>query len=276
MWCRYRVRFHESPQKPFLDVPAMSGLHTQAELAAFYGVALQQAPGRTGSRRDTTLRKVAYLHQLPLSARPGTQAWTRHALQLRVAETAADRATAADIIRRRHYLGRWPVPPRTLMMTYLGALRGCDGTCALVTVAMLPGQYLAAQALGLHQCEVVQLVRMWRADDLGPEVAPNLTPEVLRRVIRGERNRGPLRDLATEWVARKGENLRARPRLLVTHADPAVGHDGAIYLAAGAVALGSAAGGKLRFAWGLDSAAKAELAAFAAAHRERNGHGHGL
>lgn len=244
----------------------MSGLHSQAELEQLYGVVLEEA-----SRRDTTLRKTAYLQQLPLGAMPGTQAWTRHALQLRIAETASDRATAADIIRRRHYLGRWPVPPRTLMLTYLGALRGCEGTCALITVAMLPGQYLAAQALGLHQCQVVQLVRMWRSDDLTPDIAPNLTPEVLRRVIRGERSRGPLRDLATEWTARKGKNLQARPRLLVTHADPAVGHDGATYLAAGAVALGQAAGGKLRFAWGLDPAARAELQQFAAAHRERGG-----
>ncbi len=223
------------------------------------------------SRQDTTLKKFAYLAQLPLGAPLGSQAWVRQALQLRVAERTTDRKLAADIIRRRHYLGRWPVPPRTLMLSYLAGMRGCSGdAAALVTVAMLPGQYLAAQALGLHQCEVIVLVRLWRADDMGPAIAPNLTPEVLRRVIRGERNRGPLLDLASEWVARKCENLRARPRLLVTHADPGMGHDGATYLATGAVALGAAEeGGKLRFAWGLDVPTHIELQAFGRAHKER-------
>ncbi len=76
-------------------------------------------------------------------------------------------------------------------------------------------------------------------------------------------------DLASEWVARKCENLRTRPRLLVTHADPGMGHDGAICLAAGAVGLGAAAeGGKLRFAWGLDVPAHTELQAFGRAHEE--------
>lgn len=230
--------------------------------------AIRLAIGQDSSRRDTTLRKTAYLGaQLPLGV--GTQAWTRHALTLRVAETASDRALAADIIRRRHYLGRWPTPPRTLILTYLAGLAGYSGAAALVTVAMLPGNYLAAQALGVAQYETLQLVRTWRADDLTPSVAPNLTPEVLRRVIRGERRRGPLRDLATEWTDRKGANLRARPRLLVTHADPAVGHDGALYLAAGAVSLGSVPGGKLRFAWGLDATTHEDLRRFGVAHRER-------
>lgn len=53
----------------------MSGPHSQAELEQLYGVVLEEA-----SRRDTTLRKTAYLQQLPLGATPGTQAWTRHLL----------------------------------------------------------------------------------------------------------------------------------------------------------------------------------------------------
>lgn len=65
-----------------------------------------------------------------------------------------------------------------------------------------------------------------------------------------------MRPLAEEWTARKcrPDGLRAAPRLLCTYADPAVGHDGALYRAAGARFCGPGVGGKLLYAWALDPA----------------------
>lgn len=227
-----------------------------------------------GSQRDTTARKVVYLGQLALGAQPGSAGWVRRALRLRVAESRGDRALAAAIVRERHYLQRRVGRPRTLILSYLadldGAGAGSAGAAGLVQVALLPGQYPVLPALGVAQYEALSLVRLWRADDLGPKVAPGLTPELLRRVVRGERRRGPLLGLREEWIARKcrEEGLRAAPRLLLTYADPAVGHDGATYVAAGAVACGSSAGGKLLFAWALDGELAAPLRAWAAARGE--------
>lgn len=228
-----------------------------------------------GSQRDTTARKVAYLGQLALGAQPGSAGWVRRALRLRVAESRGDRALAAAIVRERHYLQRL-VKRRggALTLTYLADLDGKGaseaGAAGLVQVALLPGQYPVLPALGVAQYEALTLARLWRADDLGPKVAPGLTPELLRRVVRGERRRGPLLGLREEWIARKcrEEGLRAAPRLLLTYADPAVGHDGATYLAAGAVACGPSAAGKLLFAWALDGELAAPLRAWAAARGE--------
>ena len=46
------------------------------------------------------------------------------ALRLRVAESTKDRALVADVVKRRHYLGRWPARPRTLILSYLADLAG--------------------------------------------------------------------------------------------------------------------------------------------------------
>jgi len=214
------------------------------------------------SRQDTTLRKTYYLAQLPMGAQLGRRGWVHRALSLRVAETRADRALVADIVKHRHGLGRWPARPKTLILSYLAGLAGVHADAAgCVMVALLPGQYACTDALGLHQCEVLTLVRLWRADDLTPALAPDFTPEVLRRIVRGERNRGPLRGIRDEWIARKCREggLRAAPRLLATYADPAQGHDGATYLAAGAVPCGAGSGGKFLFAWGLDEETRAAL-----------------
>lgn len=232
-----------------------------------------QAQGSSFSRRDTTLLHTAYLQQLPIGARPGSRAWVRQALRLRVAESRADRGVSADIVKRRHYLGRWPAPPRSLLLSYLadlGTSPGEAGAAALVMVALLPGRYHAAAALDVHPCSVLSLVRSWRADDLGPELAPNLMPQVLRRAIGGCKRSG-LGSLAQEWTARKlrPDGLRAAPRLLVAYADPAVGHDGGLYLGAGARACGPSAQGRLLFAWALDPALQEPLDQLAAAVKER-------
>ncbi len=227
------------------------------------------------SREDTTLRKASYLAQMPLGARPGSRAWVHGALRLRVAESTKDRALVADVVKRRHYLGRWPARPRTLILSYLADLAGIApgpaGAAGLVMIALLPGRFHVAKALDLHPCSVLSFARSWRADDLGPKVAPDLMPEIVRRVVRGERGRGPLRALAEEWTARKcrADGLRAVPRLLCTYADPAVGHDGALYLAAGASGCGPGVGGKLLFAWALDPSLREPLAQLAQAAAER-------
>jgi hypothetical protein len=226
------------------------------------------------SRRDTTAVKVAYLGQLALAARPGSRAWVRRALSVRVAETRAERHLASLIVRERHYLEAWPVPPKRKFLSYLADLDGAGGgdagTAAMAMVALLPTNLPLIPALGLHQCQVLQLVRLWRADDLGPAIAPDLTPEVLRRIVRGERGRGELRALRDEWIARKlDERLVAIPRVLVTHADPEMGHDGGTYLGAGAVALGRGARGYLTFAWALDDEMRAALREYARAVAER-------
>ena len=208
------------------------------------------------SRRDTTPLKFQHLAQLPIGV--GTRGFTHRALRIRIAARRSDRDLVADIVKTRHYLERWPAPPRTLILSYLADLGG-DGAAAMAMVAMLPTNYGAVMpALELHPCEVLQLVRCWRADDLGPQVAPDLMPEVLRRVVR---------QLGADWAAHKCENLQARPRLLVSYADPAVGHDGKLYLGAGAVALGGA--DKLCFAWALDKDLKQSLRSYAAARQER-------
>ena len=232
-------------------------------------------PEREVSRRHTTLVVAPYLGQLSLGTPVGTRPWVRHGLRLRVAESRADRALYATIVRERHYLGRWPVPPKTLVLAYLadlaGVERGPAGCAAMVMVASLAGQYHPAIALGVAPVEVLQLVRSWRADDLEPTIAPDLMPAVLRRVVRGDRGRGALAPLAEEWARRKLREggMRARPRLLLTYADPSVGHDGALYLGAGATYCGTAGSGRLAFAWALDPSLKESLAALGRAVQER-------
>jgi len=62
-----------------------------------------------------------------------------------------------------------------------------------------------------------------------------------------------LPSLADVWERQKCDHkLIAKPRLLISYADPAAGHDGALYLAAGATPCGAAKNGKLLFAWGLE------------------------
>lgn len=77
------------------------------------------------------------------------------------------------------------------------------------------GQLLGV--LNVHQAEVIQFLRCWRSDDLDVDTAPDFLPEVLRRVVKR---------VVTDWADRKCRNLQAKPRLLTSFFDPAVGHDG--------------------------------------------------
>ncbi len=225
------------------------------------------------SREDTTHRKVIYLAQLQLGAQPGSRAWVRQSLRLRVAETTRDRAAVAQIVRHSHYLARWPVKPRTLILSYLADLgQGSDSPAAVAMVACLAAQIHAAKALDVHPCSVLTLCRNWRADDLGPETAPDLMPQVLRRLVKGCKRSGLL-SLAQEWTARKcrPDGLYAVPRLLISYADPGVGHDGGLYRGAGASFCGPGSGGRLLFAWALDPALEGPLRQLAQAAAERAG-----
>ena len=222
------------------------------------------------SRVNTTHRKVNYLAQLPLGAQPGSRAWVRQALRIRVADGRRDAAAVGQIVRKAHYLRRWPCPPRTLILSYLADLGG-EGAAALAMVALLPSQCHAIRALDVHPCSVLTLCRNWRADDLGPATAPDLMPLILRRVVGGHMRSG-LRPLAVEWSARKcrTDGLFAVPRLLVSYADPSVGHDGGLYRGAGASFCGPGSQGRLLFAWALDPALTEPLRQLARAAEERH------
>lgn len=212
----------------------------------------------TPSRRDTTLEHARYLAgQLPLlGPRPGERGFLRQALQLRVASGRADEAIVRDVLCRRHYLaaemqrrGRQrPFPPRTLLLHYLADLAGFErpGEAAgLVTVRIAPRNCHAIAALSIHPCACLELARVWRADDLGPEAVPHLSSYLVHQVVARVRQ---------DWLQLKvgpSATLRAEPSLLVAYSDPAQGHDGGVYLAAGATPLGHGAGGKLLFGWGL-------------------------
>ena len=207
------------------------------------------------SRRHTTHEQATHLSQLPLGADLGKRGWVHRNLQLWVAESRKDRALVWDIVMNRHYLRRRATPPKVLVLSYLASLGG-EGVAAMVQVALLPANYKPlVAALSLHACEVLTLTRMWRADDLDPSVAPDLTSFTLRQVVKR---------LPVDWAEKKkSERLKSRPRILLTHADPSVGHDGATYLSAGAVALGPTRGGKLLFAWALDETLRGPLRQYA-------------
>ena len=208
------------------------------------------------SRRDTTLVKTkALVGQLRLDFEPGRRGWVHRALDLRIAESRRDRHLAADIVKRRHYLAPgWPCKPKRFILSYLADL-GTGDVAGLAMIVLQPGQYRASKALNVQQYETLSLVRVWRADDLGPSVAPDFAPLMLRRIVRRLRQ-----DWCTLKLQAKG--LRAPPLLLVTHADPARGHDGALYSGAGATYCGVGTGGKREFAWALEATLQEPLRSF--------------
>lgn len=72
-----------------------------------------------------------------------------------------------------------------------------------------------------------------------------------------------------EWNSRQlTSGLTASARVLLTYADAGVGHDGGLYLGAGALPVGRTVNGKLAFAWALDGALTAPLQEWARAIKE--------
>lgn len=242
------------------------------------------------SRRDTTHRKASFMRDGQLTIldefKPGSRSWVRQSMSLRIAESTKDRSLAARIIRERHYLAQWPVPPNTKMMSYLVSMRGLQSmeSAGLVTIALLAGNCHAVTALResgleIHPCSVLTLVRMYRCDDMNHITAPDFTPEMLRRVVKGSPhpkscpahqsqqngpcNCSPTVSLMEEWCRRKlNEKLYAIPRVLMTYADPANGHDGYTYASAGATFCGPGKNGKWCYLWALDDECKAGLVAY--------------
>ena len=226
------------------------------------------------SRRDTTHARVRYLEQMPIMARPGSRAWVRQSLALRVVESRADVSMVNDIWLRRHYLARTPTGVRVKRLSIVGDLAGVTGSqagCAVaVTVALQPSNSRVFQSLRagleLHPCNVLELVRCWRADDLTPELVPDLMPYTLRRVVGGGNG---VRGLGDEWNARKlTGGLEAPARLVLTYADGGMGHDGGLYKGAGGVYVGKTVNGKIAYAWALDAALREPLRAYGAAVKQ--------
>ena len=211
------------------------------------------------SRQDTTLAKGIYVEQVSITMQPGKRSWVHSALALRVVENDRDVTLVNDIWMRRHYLGGRPSKPKAKRLSYLGDLKGIydpgsAGAAVAVTIALQPSASTPIKVLrteyGIHPCSILELVRCWRADDLGPSVAPDLTPYTLRRIIKGGNGVLPLK---TEWEARKlSGGLEAPAKVLITYADPSLGHDGGLYRGAGAIEFGKTANGKLAFVWPLE------------------------
>lgn len=222
---------------------------------------MELIPWQDASREDTTRRRASYLLDSQLSLADsapvwGSRSWVRGALQLRVADSRQDASLLTDIWLHRHYLGRRATRPRVKVLSWLGTLRGVApgeaGAAVAASVALQPSQSGPVRALrqaGIHPCSILELVRCWRADDLNPVIAPDLMPYVLRRVVAGGNG---VHSLYQEWSERKLNNgLEAEPLILITYADPGVGHDGGLYRGAGALPVGKTGNGKLAFAWGL-------------------------
>lgn len=194
-----------------------------------------------------------------VSVQPMKRGDVHRLLRLRVAESRQDISAVNRVWLERHYLRRRPVPPRVKVLHVLGALQGIDtgdaGCACAVTIALLSGTASRVQrslcaALGLHPCNVLELARSWRSDLLTPEIAPDLMPFTLRRIVKGGNGVKPLAD---EWNERQlNAGLEAPARVLLTYADGSVGHDGGLYKGAGAIFVGKTVNGKLAFAWPLD------------------------
>lgn len=253
------------------------------------------------SMQDTTHRKFRYLANAQLDIgveiRPGSRSWVHRAMQVRLATHPDERSLAWKIIKTRHYLRRNPVPPKTKFVSYLTTFSGIRSSetqaAGVAIVALLANNFHALPFLNaglseddpawIHPCSVLSLVRMWRADDLTPTIAPDFTPEMLRRIVRGEKHipacaavrgdscdcsaLGPIRDVWTAYKVNGG--LSAEPKILFTYADPSVGHDGNTYISAGASFCGVAKNGKLLFAWALTEHVKSNLKAYSVGVRDR-------
>lgn len=252
------------------------------------------------SREDTTRIKFRFLSdvqvELGSSIDIGSATWLRKSLTVKVAETPKEKSSASHVVRKLHYLCRWPVPPQTKFVQYVASIKGmnrADGHPAgVVMVALLAGNFHAMPALNagldesdpawIHPCSALTIVRMWRADDLDPKLAPDFTPEMLRRVIKGDKHGArckvspcncvrSLKGIREEWLERKVHgSLVAEPKIVFTYADvDGVGHDGNTYVSSGATFCGPAKCGKWLFAWGLTPDVKANLKRYGAAVRER-------
>lgn len=209
------------------------------------------------ARHSTTHAEAQYLGPYGrLAGNPLSRSWVRQAVRqgLRVARTPAEKRRVMDVWRHVHYLGKGSgnvFPPRTIRLSYyldLAVLRPephpwIPAACVTIRYA-LPGG--VPPRLGLESpLQALEIARSFVADDLRWPHIRDLSPAVLREVVRRMR-------LGHDWQQVVRGRVKWRPRWLLTYADPAVGHDGAVYRGAGAVYLGQSVGGKLLFGWRLD------------------------
>jgi len=208
------------------------------------------------ARISTTASAALYLGRGGhLLGHPHSRSWVRRAVRtgLRVARTAAEKRRVMDVWRHVHYLGRGGgnvFPPRTIRLSYyldLPCLRVQPEPwipAAAVTIRYaLPGGI--PSWLGLESpLQALEIARSFVADDLRWPAIRDLSPAVLREVVRRTRE-------GLDWREVVRGRVLWEPRWLLTFADPAVGHDGGVYVGAGARYLGESAGGKLIFGWPL-------------------------
>jgi len=215
------------------------------------------------ARHSTVKAEALYLGGWGrLAGNPLSRSWVRRTARqgLRVAHTRAERRRVMEVWRRVHYLGdparadrqpNWsPIGCRCIRMSYymdLPCLRPepqpwIPAACVTIRYA-LPGGVPAH--LGLSSpLEALEIARSFVADDLRWPVVRDLSPAVLREVVRRMRDGG-------DWAQTVAGRVKWRPRWLLSYADPGVGHDGGLYRGAGAEYLGESVGGKLLFGWSL-------------------------
>lgn len=218
-----------------------------------------------GARHSTTRAQALYLGGAGLIAgNPRSRSWVRRTVRdwLRVARTPAEIRRVMRVWREVHYLGAGqadPIGARQIRLHYyldLPCLRTAPEPwipAAAVTIRYaLPGG-VPLDMLGLESpLQALEIARSFVADDLRwPHVA-DLSPAVLREVVRRLRE-------GRDWQETVRGRVLWQPVWLLTWADPAVGHDGGVYRGAGASYLGESAGGKLLFGWPLKGGAEAHV-----------------
>ena len=215
---------------------------------------VQSAPSL--ARISTTFSTAMYLGEGGvLLGNPHSRTWVRQAVRsgLRVARTPDERRRVMRVWREIHYLGRGqadPIGVRQIRLSYyldLPCLRPEPAPwipAAAVTIRYALPNGVPAW-LGLQSpLQALEVARSFVADDLRWPAIRDLSPAVLREVVRRIRD-------GHDWREAVQDRVLWEPRWLLTYADPSVGHDGGVYLGAGARFLGESAGGKLLFGWPL-------------------------
>jgi hypothetical protein len=118
---------------------------------------------------------------------------------------------------------------------------------ASVTVRYaLPGG--VPKVLGLESpLQALEIARNFVADDIRliRDMSPTILREVVRRIKEG-----------SDWASVVKGRVLWEPQWLLSFSDPAVGHDGGLYLGAGADYLGTLPSGKEVWGWPLTEEAQ--------------------
>lgn len=232
-------------------------------MEALRGLCMIPALRPAGARVSTTRVPVSYLGGAGfLLGNPRSRGWVRGMVrqELRVAKTPVEKRRVMDVWRHVHYLGRGKggvFPPKTIRIHYyldLPALRPLPHTwvpAAAVTIryALLTGGGSGWRDrlvdLGMESpMQALEIARSFVADDLRYPAINDLSPSILREVVRRMRT-------GTEWQEIVAGRVQWRPVWLLSYSDPAVGHDGGVYRGAGAEFLGETSAKKQLWGWRL-------------------------